>query len=124
MTSNEHNTSGLGLQVRRGSEPSLNHINESQIETISVINTSNHSNATKRWSAAPVCRSDTDPPERLLLHAQNNNNWSSVPEENIPSSSHNESSNSAFSRSGRLSMQFLGDGDGYVILKKLICFIF
>lgn len=78
---------------------------------------------TKRWSAAPVCRSDTDPPERLLAHhiatmngTSNTNNatTTTVPEvEEIPYSSHNESNHSnTFSRSGRLSMQFMGDGGG------------
>lgn len=130
VTSSEQtNTSGLGLQVRRGSEPSLHQIgdsphpsNQPYMNSSGSGNTSG-SNAiqdpTKRWSAAPVCRSDTDPPERLLAHhiaamngTSNTNATTTVPEEEIPYSSHNESNQSAFSRSGRLSMQFLGDGGG------------
>ncbi|XP_063705106.1 partitioning defective 3 homolog isoform X2 [Culicoides brevitarsis] len=132
VTSSEQtNTSGLGLQVRRGSEPSLHQIGDSPHQSNQpYINVSGNNNTsgsgnndpTKRWSAAPVCRSDTDPPERLLAHhiaTLNGTNISSatttVPEvpEEIPYSSHNESSHSNFSRSGRLSMQFLGDGGGY-----------
>lgn len=101
--------SGLTLQVRRGSEPSLLALDQNS----QLYPNQGTQEPSKRWSAAPVCRSDSEPPERLLTGSNSNNinngvflspNWS-VPEEE----SHNESLPS-FSRSGRLSMQFLGDG--------------
>lgn len=118
--------------MRRGSEPSLHQIGDSPHQSnqpyLNVSGTGNNTSGsnviqdpTKRWSAAPVCRSDTDPPERLLAHhiatmngTSNVSATTTVPEvEEIPYSSHNESNQSqAFSRSGRLSMQFLGDGGG------------
>lgn len=71
---------------------------------------------TKRWSAAPVCRSDDnhDESERMLLIGNDKKgaflspSWESELEESQPESMSNQ-----FSRSGRLSMQFLGDGNGY-----------
>lgn len=71
---------------------------------------------TKRWSAAPVCRSDdnNDESERILLIGNDKKgaflspSWESELEESQPESMSNQ-----FSRSGRLSMQFLGDGNGY-----------
>lgn len=94
---------GLTLQVRRGSEPSLLALDQNT----QLYPSQNSQEPSKRWSAAPVCRED--PPERLLNGATTNGVYLSptwaVPEEE----NHNESLPS-FSRSGRLSMQFLGDG--------------
>lgn len=94
---------GLTLQVRRGSEPSLLALDQNA----QLYNSSQKSQEpSKRWSAAPVCREDQ--PERLLTGATTNGTYLSpkwaVPEEE----GHNESLPS-FSRSGRLSMQFLGN---------------
>lgn len=106
---------GLGLQVRRGSEPSLHQIGIDQRQQLAYTNQLQQSDPTKRWSAAPVCRSDTEPPERILTNGLNNGTngypWTSVEESELEESHHNESINN-FSRSGRLSMQFLGDGAG------------
>lgn len=97
-------TSGLGLQVRRGSEPSLHNLGVSTDDRNAQYNNhpSPYQDHTKRWSAAPVCRSDNEPPERLLAQHLSPN-WGAVKEED----SLNESL-SNFSRSGRLSMQFFG----------------
>lgn len=93
---------GLTLHVRRGSEPSLLVLDQ----TTQLYPSQNSQEPSKRWSAAPVCRDD--PPEKLLNEATTNGTYLSpkwaVPEEE----NHNESLPS-FSRSGRLSMQFLGD---------------
>lgn len=136
---NQSNSSGLGLQVRRSSDPSMHQIgieipnNRSPI----VNNLRQYNDATKRWSAAPVCRSDTDQPEQLMADSdkklsasQLTPSWESESEvENFDPHqhkqqqqqqelqlnhlNHNESMPTQFSRSGRLSMQFLGDGNGY-----------
>lgn len=95
---------GLTLQVRRGSEPSLQALDQNT----QLYPSQNSQEPSKRWSAAPVCRDD--PPERLLTGATINSTflsptWAVQEEDN-----HNESQPSSFSRSGRLSMQFLGDG--------------
>lgn len=102
---------GLGLQVRRGSEPSLHQIGINDQPYISPNQNIDH---TKRWSAAPVCRSDTEPTEKLLKNGHNSEFFSPpwCLEESELEESHTESHNN-FSRSGRLSMQFLGDGGGY-----------
>ncbi|KAL1395106.1 hypothetical protein pipiens_002920 [Culex pipiens pipiens] len=110
VTSTAEPPMGLGLQVRRGSEPSLHQIGvtdqRSPLYNVSP-NGGSHPD-TKRWSAAPVCRSDTEPPERLLspsngVVAYMSPEWNVLPEEE----SH-DSLPQQFSRSGRLSMQFLG----------------
>lgn len=115
VTSSEQNTSGLGLQVRRGSEPSLNQLGEpTQMNSSNTSASSAYQDPTKRWSAAPVCRNDHDPPEKLLASLKHQQHWA-VPEETQllpPQHQHNDSLQSNFSRSGRLSMQFLGDGAG------------
>lgn len=110
-------TTGLGLlQVRRSSDPSLHQIGlDPRGQTMPNSHMGNqHSDHTKRWSAAPVCR--TDQPDRHLHHdaaGQSNGylspSWEDELEEPQP-----ESIPTQFSRSGRLSMQFLGgDATGY-----------
>lgn len=167
---NDDMVSGLGLQVRRISDPSLHQaamedqLNVPNNQSVSLYNNSNGVGGTgdadktkQRWSAAPVCRNtattttittttDEGPSNHDLVAAlynqkimntssgrvvattttshlspswehdesqhQNNNNNSG---HNNSSSGHNSSHNlsSSFTRSGRLSMQFLGDGNGY-----------
>ncbi|XP_062539854.1 partitioning defective 3 homolog isoform X2 [Armigeres subalbatus] len=107
VTSTEQPPMGLGLQVRRGSEPSLHQIGVTdQRSPLYNVSPNGHQD-TKRWSAAPVCRSDSEPPERLLSPSNGvpylSPEWSALPEEE----SH-DSLPQQFSRSGRLSMQFLG----------------
>ncbi|XP_021694680.1 partitioning defective 3 homolog isoform X3 [Aedes aegypti] len=107
VTSTEQPPMGLGLQVRRGSEPSLHQIGVTdQRSPLYNVSPNGHQD-TKRWSAAPVCRSDTEPPERLLSPSNGvpylSPEWNVLPEEE----SH-DSLPQQFSRSGRLSMQFLG----------------
>ncbi|XP_062700068.1 partitioning defective 3 homolog isoform X9 [Aedes albopictus] len=107
VTSTEQPPMGLGLQVRRGSEPSLHQIGVTdQRSPLYNVSPNGHQD-TKRWSAAPVCRSDTEPPERLLSPGNGvpylSPEWNVLPEEE----SH-DSLPQQFSRSGRLSMQFLG----------------
>lgn len=102
VTETDQPPNGLTLQVRRGSEPSLLTLDQNA----KLYPTENSQEPSKRWSAAPVCREDA--PERLL--AMTNGTYLSpkwtVPEEDIS----NEMMPSTFTRSGRLSMQFLGDG--------------
>lgn len=112
-----NNTSGLGLlQVRRSSDPSLHQIGlDPRGQTLPNHFNNQHTDHTKRWSAAPVCRT-TD----QLLHDGNSGpnqqhngylspSWEDELEEPQPESIPNQ-----FSRSGRLSMQFLGgDANGY-----------
>lgn len=104
MTESDQPPNGLTLQVRRGSEPSLLALDQNT----KLYPTENSQEPSKRWSAAPVCRDD--PPERLLTGSMTNGTYLSpkwtVPEEDIS----NETMPSTFTRSGRLSMQFLGDG--------------
>uniref|UniRef100_A0A182X8S2 PDZ domain-containing protein n=1 Tax=Anopheles quadriannulatus TaxID=34691 RepID=A0A182X8S2_ANOQN len=71
---NEPAPLGLGLQVRRGSEPSLHQIGvtEQRSPLYNVNPNGNHQSTSKRWSAAPVCRSDSDPPPDRLLSPQQN----------------------------------------------------
>lgn len=94
---------GLLLQVRRGSEPSLLALDQNT----QLYPSQTSQEPSKRWSAAPVCRDD--PPERLLNGATTNGNYLSPKWTVQEEESHNDSLPS-FSRSGRLSMQFLGDG--------------
>lgn len=149
---NQLNTSGVGLQVRRSSDPSLHQLGiEVPNNPLVNNNFSQYNDATKRWSAAPVCRSDTDQVDRLLTDGDRKTNasqlspsWESQLEEsdqyrpqkqllqqqqqhqplpqqqqlqpNVQKSqqpSINDTTPTQFSRSGRLSMQFLGDGNGY-----------
>ncbi|XP_055523092.1 partitioning defective 3 homolog isoform X2 [Wyeomyia smithii] len=107
VTSNEQPPGGLGLQVRRGSEPSLHQIGVTdQRSPLYNVNPNGHQD-TKRWSAAPVCRNDNDPPERLL--SPSNGVPYMAPEWNVlPEEESHDSLPQQFSRSGRLSMQFLG----------------
>lgn len=120
VTGTNQPNAGLGLQVRRSSDPSLHQVG---IEVLpaspsSVVSggTKQYNDPTKRWSAAPVCRNDTDQPDRLYADANDKRQnmghlspaWESEHEEQQC-----ESIPSQLSRSGRLSMQFLGDGNGY-----------
>ncbi|XP_058445120.1 partitioning defective 3 homolog isoform X2 [Malaya genurostris] len=107
VTSNEQPPGGLGLQVRRGSEPSLHQLGVTdQRSPLYNVSPNGHQD-TKRWSAAPVCRIDTDPPERLL--SPSNGVPYMAPEWNVlPEEESHDSLPQQFSRSGRLSMQFLG----------------
>ncbi|XP_055598396.1 partitioning defective 3 homolog isoform X2 [Uranotaenia lowii] len=108
VTSTAEPPMGLGLQVRRGSEPSLHQIGVTdQRSPLYNVSPNSHQD-TKRWSAAPVCRSDSEPPERLLSPPNGvsymSPEWNVLPEEE----SHDSLPPQQFSRSGRLSMQFLG----------------
>jgi partitioning defective protein 3 len=94
---------GLTLQVRRGSEPSLLTLDQNT----KLYPTDNSQEPSKRWSAAPVCRDD--PPERLLTGASTNGTYLS-PKWTVPEEEAQNETMPSFSRSGRLSMQFLGDG--------------
>lgn len=91
---------GLGLQVRRSSDPNL-------LASLKAAD-----NGNKRWSAAaPHCAGDS--PERVHIEKagylppqweEDDDGHSQAP----PIATHQP-----FARSGRLSMQFLGDGTGY-----------
>lgn len=116
VTSTNQTAGVLGLQVRRSSDPSL-HQNAETPHTIQNSQPKPYNDATKRWSAAPVCRSDEEPYDRLLPGVDSKKGsighlspaWESELEEH-----HAEPTvSSQFCRSGRLSMQFLGDGNGY-----------
>lgn len=153
VDTNQLNTSGgVGLQVRRSSDPSLHQLGMETPNNSIANNFNQYNDATKRWSAAPVCRSETDSQvDRLLAEtgdrkanaSQLSPSWESQLEEtdqyhlqqmqqqqppqqqqqqqqqiqyqhhknqlSVPS----DTTPSQFSRSGRLSMQFLGDGNGY-----------
>ncbi|XP_050082609.1 uncharacterized protein LOC126569487 isoform X3 [Anopheles aquasalis] len=117
VTANEPVPLGLGLQVRRGSEPSLHQIGvtDQRSPLYNVNPNGHHQETTKRWSAAPVCRSDdatTAPgvggtPVSVAAYLMSPE-WN-VPEEDASSTSPPPPpSAQAFNRSGRLSMQFLG----------------
>ncbi|XP_055634176.1 partitioning defective 3 homolog isoform X3 [Toxorhynchites rutilus septentrionalis] len=114
VTSNEQPLMvGLGLQVRRGSEPTLHQLGVTGDRSgggAALYNVSpNGHQDTKRWSAAPVCRSDTDTPERLLSTSNGGGVAYMSPEWNVlPEEESHDSLPQQFSRSGRLSMQFLG----------------
>ncbi|XP_059613799.1 partitioning defective 3 homolog B isoform X2 [Phlebotomus argentipes] len=115
---------GLGLQVRRSSDPSIPQtLAQSECNQRSPLcqcptHDKQQQESMKRWSAAPVCRRDTDSPaERILANVANNStNYLAPPATQWPPNAPNESVESqgtspgtAFSRSGRLSMQFLGE---------------
>ncbi|KAL5275582.1 PARD3 family protein [Megaselia abdita] len=86
---------GLGLQVRRSSDPNL------------IQSLKNPTEPNKRWSAAaPACSDDSD---RLLDKVE----YLSPQWEEEDDGGHASHQPATFSRSGRLSMQFLGDGNGY-----------
>lgn len=144
------NTSGVGLQVRRSSDPSLHQLGMETPNNTIANSFNQYNDATKRWSAAPVCRSETDSQvDRLLAESDRKANasqlspsWESQLEETDQYhhqqmqqqqppqqqqqqqqtqyqhhknqlSVASDTTPSQFSRSGRLSMQFLGDGNGY-----------
>lgn len=113
------NSSGLGLMVRRSSDPSLHQIDGDFEQNHPILNSINqYSNATKRWSAAPVCRGDNDEAERIStkINTSGGSNYPTAAWENeiVEEPSHEANTNATqFTRSGRLSMQFLGDGNGY-----------
>jgi partitioning defective protein 3 len=116
VDSNDHSIPpGLGLQVRRGSEPSL-HQPDNSIDLTNSIGSTHSSQfpTSKRWSAAPVCRNDdhlmvsTNPASSVASKYTNNSSWRVQEEEPILENG----GGSSFNRSGRLSMQFLGDGTG------------
>lgn len=86
---------GLGLQVRRSSDPNL------------IQSLKNQPEPNKRWSAAaPACSDDSD---RLLDKVE----YLSPQWEEEDDGGHNAHQPTKFSRSGRLSMQFLGEGNGF-----------
>ncbi|XP_018786615.1 PREDICTED: partitioning defective 3 homolog B isoform X5 [Bactrocera latifrons] len=90
---------GLGLQVRRSSDPNL-------------LASLKAEGGNKRWSAAaPHCGGDS--PDRVLLDKSGylTPQW----EEEDDGQQHATAAptQQPFARSGRLSMQFLGDGTGY-----------
>ncbi|XP_017484836.1 PREDICTED: partitioning defective 3 homolog B isoform X1 [Rhagoletis zephyria] len=90
---------GLGLQVRRSSDPNL-------------LASLKAEGGNKRWSAAaPHCGGDS--PDRVLL---DKSGYLAPQWEEEDDGQHNATAAPAqqpFARSGRLSMQFLGDGTGY-----------
>lgn len=106
------NNSGLLLQVRRSSDPSLHQLGIVDPRNL-IPNGIKQQDPTKRWSAAPVCRSECDnDAEKLsviMQHSHLSPSWEDELEERQPEIIQNQ-----FVRSGRLSMQFLGDsGNGY-----------
>uniref|UniRef100_A0A2M4B8J7 Putative pdz domain-containing protein n=1 Tax=Anopheles marajoara TaxID=58244 RepID=A0A2M4B8J7_9DIPT len=123
VTANEPVPLGLGLQVRRGSEPSLHQIGvtDQRSPLYNVNPNGHHQETTKRWSAAPVCRSDDAAAASGTPGTGAGGGNLSVaaaylmsPEWNVPEEDASSSSpppppaSQAFNRSGRLSMQFLG----------------
>ncbi|XP_055683382.1 partitioning defective 3 homolog isoform X2 [Lutzomyia longipalpis] len=114
---------GLGLQVRRSSDPSIPQtLAQSECNQRSPLcqcptHEKQQQESMKRWSAAPVCRRDTDSPaERILTNVVNNAaNYLTPPTAQWPeplveaAEPHGTSPGTSFSRSGRLSMQFLGE---------------
>lgn len=102
VTENDQPPNGLTLQVRRGSEPSLLALDEN---AKLYPPSENSQEPSKRWSAAPLCRDD--PPERIL-GGPNSNGY--APKWTVPEEEPQSETMPSFSRSGRLSMQFLGDG--------------
>lgn len=106
------NNSGLLLHVRRSSDPSLHQIGATDTRNF-IQNGIKQQDPTKRWSAAPVCRSECDnDAEKLSIimqHSHLSPSWEDELEERQPEIIQNQ-----FVRSGRLSMQFLGDSsNGY-----------
>ncbi|XP_055709400.1 partitioning defective 3 homolog isoform X4 [Phlebotomus papatasi] len=114
---------GLGLQVRRSSDPSIPQTIVQECNQRSPLckcptHEKQQQESMKRWSAAPVCRRDTDSPaERILANVVNNSvnylappaaaQWPGAQNDTVEV---NTSPGTSFSRSGRLSMQFLGEG--------------
>ncbi|XP_073832305.1 par-3 family cell polarity regulator isoform X1 [Musca autumnalis] len=91
---------GLGLQVRRSSDPNL------------LASLKAGENGNKRWSAAaPHCGGDS--PDRVLMEKANYLPPQWEEEDDGPHHVQVAPSHQPFARSGRLSMQFLGDGTGY-----------
>lgn len=106
-----NSTGGLGLlQVRRSSDPSLHQIGlDPRGQTLPSHLSNQHTDHTKRWSAAPVCRTDDGNTVPIQHNGYLSPSWEDELEEPQPESIPNQ-----FSRSGRLSMQFLGgDANGY-----------
>lgn len=106
------NNSNLLLHVRRSSDPSLHQIGMTDPRSF-IQNGIKQQDPTKRWSAAPVCRSECgNDAEQLSIIMQNSHlspSWEDELEERQPEIIQNQ-----FVRSGRLSMQFLGDSsNGY-----------
>ncbi|KAH8344615.1 hypothetical protein KR067_001650 [Drosophila pandora] len=105
---------GVGLMVRRSSDPNL-------------LASLKAEGSNKRWSAAAPHYAGGDSPERLLMEKAGGHLSPQWEEEDDPSQQllnqqpHSGGSNGAggggnhqpFARSGRLSMQFLGVGNGY-----------
>jgi len=112
------------LQVRRGSEPALNHLPPPTSVSPSNLD------PTKRWSAAPLMEDDPTPKSAVARKAQHRKEGGQRPrrssesgqlsptwgEEDEGSGRDSGRGSSAFSKfvrdSNRLSMQFLGDGGG------------
>lgn len=107
---------GVGLMVRRSSDPNL-------------LASLKAEGSNKRWSAAAPHYAGGDSPERLLLDKASGQLSPQWEEEDDPSQQLKEQllhqqpqaagngngtgNHQPFARSGRLSMQFLGDGNGY-----------
>lgn len=91
---------GLGLQVRRSSDPNL------------LASLKAAENGNKRWSAAaPHCGGDS--PERILMEKSGYLPPQWEEEDDGHHQVQTVPQQQPFARSGRLSMQFLGDGTGY-----------
>jgi partitioning defective protein 3 len=112
------------LQVRRGSEPALNHLPPPTSASPSNLD------PTKRWSAAPLIEDEPTPKSAVARKAQHRKDggqrqrrssesgqlsptWGEEDEGSGRDSGRGSSAFSKFVRdSNRLSMQFLGDGSG------------
>lgn len=114
------------LQVRRGSEPALNHLPPATSASPSNLD------PTKRWSAAPLIEDEPTPKSAVARKAQQHRKeqggqrvrrssesgqlsptWGEEDEGSGRDSGRGSSAFSKFVRdSNRLSMQFLGDGVG------------
>uniref|UniRef100_A0A1I8QE25 PDZ domain-containing protein n=1 Tax=Stomoxys calcitrans TaxID=35570 RepID=A0A1I8QE25_STOCA len=91
---------GLGLQVRRSSDPNI------------LASLKAAENGNKRWSAAaPHCGGDS--PERILMEKSGYLPPQWEEEDDGHHQAQQMPQQQPFARSGRLSMQFLGDGTGY-----------
>ncbi|XP_017006958.2 partitioning defective 3 homolog isoform X4 [Drosophila takahashii] len=106
---------GVGLMVRRSSDPNL-------------LASLKAEGSNKRWSAAAPHYAGGDSPERLLLDkagGQLSPQWEEdddpgqqlkeqlLQQQQQPHGAGSANNHQPFARSGRLSMQFLGDGNGY-----------
>ncbi|XP_037937129.1 partitioning defective 3 homolog isoform X2 [Teleopsis dalmanni] len=90
---------GLGLQVRRSSDPNL-------------LASLKAEGGNKRWSAAaPHCAGDS--PERISMEKSGYLTPQWEEEDDTQHATIVVPSQQPFARSGRLSMQFFGDGNGY-----------